>query len=263
MRSLTPVDQAVIQVILSLGRGGLEAMAVNLAIDLKQSGLRSGVIALDEGGLLESRLHEAGVEYHVLNGRQFRNPAFHLSLASKLRAMRAGVIHTHGFAPLLHTVPAVRLAGVSRVVHTEHSYEYLIPRPSLRYALKLLSRTTRVFALVGDRMRPYYESIVGVASHRLEIIPNGIDLDRYRPKTDQLDLRLQLGLPPHGFIVGSAGRLAAEKNYGLLLQAIARNRHAGIDMHVVLFGEGEERAALGELAECLGIQSAVTFAGWR
>jgi glycosyltransferase involved in cell wall biosynthesis len=238
-------------------------MAVDLAIDVKRAGLRSRVIALDAGGLLETRLRDAGVEFDVLNGRRFRNAGFHLSLAEKFRGMSAVVIHTHGFAPLLHTLPARHIAGVSRVVHTEHSFEYLEARPSLRRALRWMSRTTSVFALCGERMRPFYETSIGVSHKRLQIIPNGVDVDKFKPATDRAMLRAELGVPANAFVVGGAGRLAPEKNFGLLITAAGLSRDAGVPMHVVLFGDGEENAALAQLASRLGIQHAVSFAGWR
>jgi glycosyltransferase involved in cell wall biosynthesis len=238
-------------------------MAVDLAIDVGRAGLSSRVVALDEGGLLEGRLGDAGIEYDVLNGRRFRHPGFHISLAAKLRAMHAAVIHTHGFAPLLHTLPASRMGGVSRVVHTEHSFEYLEPRASLRRALKWLSRTTRVFALCGERMLPFYQTIVGVSSKRLQVIPNGIDVDKYRPGASRTSIRAELGVPVDAFVVGSAGRLESEKNYGMLLTAAAHSRATGAPVHVVLFGDGAERPALERVAAELGIRESVSFAGWR
>ena len=263
MRSDVRSDATIVQVVLSLGLGGLESMAVDLAIDLKRAGLSSRVIALDHGGILETRLREAGVGYDILNGRRFGRPHFHFSLAAKLRQVDATVIHTHGFAPLLHTLPASRMGGISCVVHTEHSFEYLEPRASLRRALKWLSRTTRVFAVCGERMLPFYETSVGVSAKRLRVIPNGIDVDQYRPAANQAPIRAELGIPPNAFVVGSAGRLAPEKNYGMLLAAAARSRAGGVPIHVVLFGDGEERSRLERLASTLGIQDAVSFAGWK
>jgi glycosyltransferase involved in cell wall biosynthesis len=256
-------DSTIVQIVLSLGLGGLESMAVDLAIDLNRCGLSARVIALDEGGLLETRLREAGVGYDVLNGRRFSEPNFHLSLAARLRRMRAGIIHTHGFAPLLHTLPASRLGGVWHVVHTEHSFEYLEPRASLRRALKWLSRTTRVFALCGERMLPFYQTRIGVSPQRLQVIPNGIDVDKYRPGVNRAAIRVELGVPVNAFVVGSAGRLAPEKNYGMLLAAVADSRASGVPVHVVLFGEGDDRRELERLTANLGIQASVSFVGWR
>lgn len=253
----------VAQIVLSLDRGGLETMAVDLAIGLKRRGVRPVMIALDEGGVLEANLKTAEIEYVILNGRRFKDPKFHLNVADHLRRVGARIVHTHMFAPLFHSLPGLTLAGISRVVHTEHSFEYLESRPSLRRVLRWMSRTTRAFTLVGERMLPFYTDIVRVAPKRLQVIANGIDPERYRPTIEQGHLRSELGIPVDAFVAGSAGRLAPEKNYQMLVRAAAQCRNSGTSVHVVLFGEGSERAALASQARELGVESSVSFLGWR
>jgi glycosyltransferase involved in cell wall biosynthesis len=253
----------VVQIVLSLGRGGLETMAVDLAIGLERHGIRSVVVALDEGGVLETNLESASVEFAVLHGRRFKDPRFHLELAGHLRRFGASVVHTHMFAPLFHSLPAATLAGVRRIVHTEHSFEYLEPRPALRHMLRWMSRRTQAFTLVGERMLPYYANTVRVSAKRLHVIANGIDAGRYQPPTNAAHLRSELGIPNDVFVIGSAGRLAPEKNYQMLFRAAAECRARGTPVHVALFGEGSERAALASEARALGIDTAISFLGWR
>jgi len=69
--------KTVVQVILNLGHGGMEAMAVSLAAGLDRERFRSVVIALDAGGEYEGVLRDSGVESHVLSGRRLWSPAFH------------------------------------------------------------------------------------------------------------------------------------------------------------------------------------------
>jgi glycosyltransferase involved in cell wall biosynthesis len=238
-------------------------MAVDLAISLNRRGFRSSVIALDEGGVLEAPLREAGVEFVVMNGRRFKDPRRHMALAAELRRLGAGVVHTHMFAPLLHSLPALSLSGVKHLVHTEHSFEYLEPRASYRHTLRWMSRATRAFTLVGERMLPFYEKVVGVARHRLQVIVNGVDPEKYRPGQDKQKIRVELGIPVDALVVGSAGRLAPEKNYGMLIEAAAKCRARGTPIHIALFGEGTERLALMDSAAKIGIAEHVSFLGWR
>lgn len=52
---------AVTQVILELGRGGLETMSADLAVEIAARGIRSTVVGLDAAGELEARLLGNGV----------------------------------------------------------------------------------------------------------------------------------------------------------------------------------------------------------
>lgn len=253
---------AIVQVLLNLGRGGMEAMAVGLAIALQRGGQRSVVIALDAGGEHEAVLRDAGVRYHVMNGRKFRNPTAHLRLLRLLRAEGAVAVHTHHFATLLHTLPAVKLAGVRRLVHTEHSFQYLRDRRDARWLLRGMSWMSDGFAVVGTEMQPFYRDAVRVPVDRLHVVENGVDPDRYRRPADVEAARARLGLPG-GFLVGTAGRMFPEKDYGVLIRGAQLASEWLPDLQLVLIGDGPDRPDLERLASTLGVRDRILFLGWR
>jgi glycosyltransferase involved in cell wall biosynthesis len=191
------------------------------------------------------------------------DPRFHLSLAALLRRLRPTVVHTHHFSPLLAASAARLLAGAPRLVHTEHSFEYLKDRPDYRRTLAALSRSCAVFSVLGEQMVPYYAEQVRVPASRLAVIPNGVDLSRFVPVADRRAERVALGLPPDGFLVGTAGRLEAEKHYGLLIRAFARAFPDRDGAVLVIAGDGAERAPLEALAADLALGDRVRFLGWR
>lgn len=255
----------IVQVLLNLGHGGMESMAVNLARGLDPQRFRVVVVALDAGGEHETPLRQAGIEYHVLGGRRFWHPGFHWSFGRLLRTLGADVVHTHHFGCLVHSLPAAWLARVPRRVHTEHSYQYLEPRADYRRVLRGLSAVSDAFVVVGQSMRAYYEERVRVSTQRLRVIPNGIDTERYRPRrrTDAGAARRALGVPPDAYLIGTAGRFFPEKDYCTLLRGVAALSNTRADAHLVMIGEGPERSTLEALVAALGIASRVTFLGWR
>jgi L-malate glycosyltransferase len=70
-----------------------------------------------------------------------------------------------------------------------------------------------------------------------------------------------LGLPADAFVIGSVGRLAVEKNQRALIAALAALRDRAIETHLVIVGEGAQRAALARQVAELRLQSHVTLAG--
>lgn len=62
--------------------------------------------------------------------------------------------------------------------------------------------------------------------------------------------------------VVSVGRLAAQKNFAMLISAFAQFRHGHPEYVLDIFGDGSQRAALGKLAFDLGIADKVRFAGY-
>lgn len=237
-------------------------MAVGLAGALAKRGIRAVLIALDEGGELEPTIRAAGVEQYVLGGRKLRDPRFHWRLARVLRHVRPDVVHSHNFAALLHTAVSRRVALVPRMVHTEHAFEYLATKPYDRW-VRAASRGCDAFVVVGEQLVPFFRDRVGVAPSRLRVIRNGVDLTIYQPQVNAAAARASLGLPEGGFVVGSAGRLAPEKDLAVLVRAIDQARRMRDDVRLVLAGEGVERPALEQLVSSLGLTDHVRFLGWR
>ncbi len=262
-RGLVPAaNRSVVQVVQSFGRGGLEALSVNLAVGLRDVGVRPIMVALEEGGVLENVLSREGIEHEIIGRGRYRDPRTHRRLSQLFASSRPQAVHTHHFAALASSVATARLARVPTLVHTEHAFQYLEARPGLHRPLRWMSRFVDSFVVVGAEMRDYYVDRVGVAPARMRVIPNGVDTVRYRPTTDRAAARARAGLP-NATLVGTAGRFAAVKNYPMLVTAVAAVRQSRPDVHLVMCGDGDERGALERLAGELGIADAVHFLGWR
>lgn len=92
----------------------------------------------------------------------------------------------------------------------------------------------------------------GVATERIEIVPNGIDHGGYyRPEVERESGRLV-----------TVGRLCERKGQADLLRAFARLHQADSDVHLDIVGKGPQRAHLQELAVELGVEDSVTFHGF-
>jgi len=101
-----------------------------------------------------------------------------------------------------------------------------------------------------------------VPERQLHIVPNGVHLDRFGPKGD--DLRAEFGIDADALVVGSVGHLRPEKNFARLIHATAQAApRLEFPLHLVLVGDGVERDALVELTQTLGIGPRVHFAGHR
>jgi glycosyltransferase involved in cell wall biosynthesis len=94
----------------------------------------------------------------------------------------------------------------------------------------------------------------------VEVISNGIDVARFAPAFDQVEARRELGLPNKPTILYT-GRLDAEKDMDTWLRAGAVALQS-FDAHLVVGGEGTDKARLVALAQRLGIARNVSFPGY-
>ncbi|HTW83054.1 MAG TPA: glycosyltransferase [Candidatus Sulfotelmatobacter sp.] len=91
----------------------------------------------------------------------------------------------------------------------------------------------------------------------VHVVPSGIDVARFAAGRRSGEARAVLGARADEPVVLSVGRLGAEKNLELALDALA----AAPDLRLALVGEGPQRGALAERAARLGIAERVRFLG--
>jgi glycosyltransferase involved in cell wall biosynthesis len=147
-----------------------------------------------------------------------------------LRRLRVDVLHTHNPKPGLYGRAVGRLAGVPIVVNTVHGY-YASDTDRLlkRTAVYLLEAVASRFSDAELFQNP--EDLAVARRWRIArpkrslLLGNGIDLVRFDPSRfsaqQRADVRASLGVRPDQILVGTVGRLVAEKGYRELFTAAA------------------------------------------
>ena len=101
------------------------------------------------------------------------------------------------------------------------------------------------------------------AERKIRVVPNGVDLLRFRPGEGAGRLRSELGLQASVPIVVTTGQLTPVKGHRFLLEGMARGAFGEPRPVVVLIGSGPREGPLRELARSLGTADRVCFLGFR
>jgi glycosyltransferase involved in cell wall biosynthesis len=230
------------------------------------------IIAPADGTLFD-RAEAAGLEVIRLNrmgrGRRvypWRDVEAFRELTAHLQAGEFDVVHTHaGRAGALGRVAAARL-GRAAVVHTLHGFPFneFQPAPVRRGLLAIerrLARLTDYFITDG--------TFVASESIRLKIAPPErvraviSPIDGVNPVSDaaRREARLVLGLPESAKVVGTTGRVTAQKSPLDMVRAIARLQRP--DVYTVWVGDGDLRPATEQLIEREGLGGRFLLIGAR
>lgn len=163
--------------------------------------------------------------------------------AKIIRSYRPHVVHSRNWGAI-EAVFAARLARVPVVIHSEHGYE-LDMLAGLPLRRRLFRRAAyaladAVFTVSAD-LRAYHARQVWIPPSRIRVLANGVDSDRFAPPSGtKAAIRASLGLPVNAFLVGSVGRLVPIKGHAALLDAAEILIQRGVDLSVVLVGDGSE-----------------------
>ncbi|MFC7882496.1 glycosyltransferase [Streptomyces sp. NPDC057376] len=251
-----------LHVITGLGVGGAEQQ---LRLLLRHLPVDCDVVTLTNPGPVADGLTADGVDVVHLGMAGNRDLAALPRLTRLIRTGGYDLVHTHLYRACLYGRLAARLAGVRAVVATEHSLgdSRMEGRPltsgvrALYLAGERLgSATVAVSPTVADRLKRW-----GVPAPRIEVVPNGIDLARFRfDPVARLRTRRRLGLPQDAYVVGGVGRLTPGKRFDVLVRALARLPD---DCWLLLVGGGPEEHVLRRTAREAGVADRVLLTGER
>lgn len=254
----------VTHVVFDLHGGGLESLVAAMAARFAESPIAMSVITLSgRAGRLGEQTRPLLDQYHVLRPVPVLSMLLPLALVRRIRMTSPDVVHLHSGAWYKSAV-AARLAGVRRVIYTEHGREHDDPALS-KWLDRRAAACTSLVVAVSRRLHRYLTSVVGLAEGKVCTIENGVDTTLFAPGDAPADLRASLGIPDDAYVLGSVGRLEPVKAYDRLIEAVATlNRDESLKhaVYLVLCGEGSQRAMLEGLARSSGVGERVKMVGW-
>jgi sugar transferase (PEP-CTERM/EpsH1 system associated) len=186
-------------------------------------------------------------------------------LSRLFRSERPDIVHSRNWGAI-EGVLAGKLARVPRVIHSEHGRDIhtMHSDPWRRRVFRRFcySLADEVFA-VSQELREHYAKQVGISPARLNVIPNGVDVDRFRPnESSRQSLRQQIGAADSEIVIGTVGRLDPVKDHATLLQAAGQLIDDGMSLRVVIVGDGPERERLlATIESSPSLRNRVTLAG--
>jgi glycosyltransferase involved in cell wall biosynthesis len=160
------------------------------------------------------------------------------------------VVHCHltwgsVFGTAIQMLRAFARGGSPVVVETYHSVGIPIPRWKRSLHALLLARRDAVAFMAEDDYWSAYKA--RRPALRVEVIPNGVSPPRSLDPAASENYRCAATRIPKGaLVVGSIGRLVPERTPQRLIAIFAEILRLGVDAHLLLAGEGSERAKLEE-----------------
>lgn len=253
----------VLHVITGLGVGGAE---MQLWCQIRHTRHHADVVTLYNKGPVAQMLENDGIR--VTDLRMTSNTQ--LSALGRLRRLiRAGrydVVHTHLYRSQIYGRIAAWLARTPVVLTTEHSIgETHLERRKMTTGVRTLylasevcsHATIAVSETVRDRLVRW-----GVNDRKIHTIPNGVDFERVAFDPDaRVRIRKEFSIPDGAHVTGVLGRLDPNKQFDLVIEAIAPLLRD--NRRLMIVGKGDERANLEQVVARHGVADHVIFTGER
>ncbi len=242
---------------------------MNLINHLPAEQFRHTIVCLQHAGNFRERITRDDVTIHELHKPDGKALHLYGQVRHLLGRIRPDIVHTRNIPTLDMLLPA-RLAGVTRLVHSEHGLDQLeLTGTNRKY--NLLRRASRLLArhyiTVSRDLADWMQARVGVPAHRVSAIHNGVDTARFHPGDCHHDLLPADFRPERGLVFGTLGRFEAVKDQLNLAEAfvalVKRRPALRARARLILVGDGSQRHAIEAVLQAGGVRDLCWLPGFR
>jgi glycosyltransferase involved in cell wall biosynthesis len=235
----------ITHVISGLQADGAETVLHTITSRMDSKRFRNEVVSLTDLGPMAERLEASGIPVRALGMRPSAPNPIHLArLASWLKKSKPQVVHTWMYHADLIGGTAAWIAGKLPVVWGIH-HTNLDPSQNKRTTIWTAQACARLSSSLPSRIVCCSEASLlahaqfGYAKEKMEVIPNGFDVDQFRPDPAAREsLRAELGISRDTPLIGMAARFHIQKDHRNFVEAAVRLHAVAPDVHFVLCGKG-------------------------
>lgn len=250
---------------LSDSRGGIESFLLNLARGVDPNEISFGYIAYGDTPACEKELIDLGGQIYRVPSR--KTPISFVSAVKRiLLEDKYDILHIHKNSPtdILPFIAGSKLNGIKIIAHAHNTAghypgKHLIINTIGRYFI--IRKTDKMLACSKKAAAWLFGDKVAQEADRVEIIPNGIDLNAYRYNRitrEKVRRKLQLG---NSLVLGCVGRFVPQKNQAYIIDIMSKLIEMGIDVKTLFIGDGNLRKDVEEKAIKAGLMNKCSFIG--
>lgn len=258
-RNTRPIK--VMYVTFSLDHGGAEKMMYDVATGLNRNCFDAHVLCLQPGGTLRGRFEESGIPVHTIIKKPMKDVTLPARIFKLFAQERPDVVHVQNGYSWLYSTLAARASGAG-VVYVEHS---VWETPSSLYLM--LSKIMEVISTRIVTPSEYVKNLIStkqkVRNERVDVIYNGVDIDRIRNRKDIHLKKREVGIEDGDRVIGIVARLTPVKNHVSLIKAMKIVCERIERCKLLVVGDGELRPQLEQEVRQSGLEKAIAFLGTR
>src|SRR5574341_248707 len=261
----------VVHLITDLDTGGAEMMLYKVLSRMNRQRFQNVVVSLTDRGTLAGRIEQLGIPVHTLGMPPgLPAPLGLWRLLALLRRVRPDILQTWLYHADLMGLVAGRLAGMPAILWNIRCSDMDMSRYSRMSALvvRLLAWSSAQpdLVLVNSQAGRRRHEAIGYHPRRWLFIPNGFELDRFRPDPSARPrLRRELSLPDDALLIGMVARYDPMKDHHTFLRAARRLLDRWPDVHFALVGRdmSHDNPDLARLINSLDLHPNIHLLGER
>ncbi|KLV01003.1 glycosyltransferase [Photobacterium aphoticum] len=260
------MTRSVVHIVHGFHIGGLEKLIVN-CINKMGNHYQHTIISLTSASDDIAKQLNYPVKVIALDKPPGNSARLYPLLYKHLRTLNPDIVQTYNLATIEYQCIAA-LARIPIRIHAEHGRDTYDPFGKVkkyRYLRKICAPFIHHVVAVSDDLYQWLAHDVGIPENKLILIRNGINTEHFQPAASSRPSDKNVTAFPHTFTFGHVARLQSVKNQQLLIlayqSACEQSPTFAEDTQLVLVGDGDQRAALEQLAAQSTSGAQIHFAG--
>lgn len=275
MNQETTKPKKVLFIVTKAGRGGAQRYVCDLARSLPRESYHP-IVAYGVPGALSEKLQKEGVEIHEIPSLQrdmslSADISAYRALHKLIRTLKPDIVHVNSSKAAFLGALAAQSCGVKRIVFTVHGWPFKEQRAfPLKQIIYLASYLTALLAHVVIVLSPedqkLGEAMQGVTA-KICHLPLGIEAISYVTREEALESLWRIipqdRLPREAIKIVTIAELTPNKGLRYAIEALHDlGTRSSANYVYIVFGEGEERDELLQLAKQKFVEDKVFFVGF-
>jgi glycosyltransferase involved in cell wall biosynthesis len=244
--------------------GGGESHLLSLVENLDKDVFDPVVLSFTDGPMID-RLRTMGVRTHVIHTEKPFDITRWPKVKELMRAERPALIHAHGTRASSNTLYAARSLRIP-LVYTIHGWSFHDDQHPLIRTIRILGEryiTSHAAVNISVSASNRQSGLDHIKGLKARVIHNGIDQEKFSPSRTFKAIRQELNIPSGALLVLFIARFTAHKQPLTLIKAFGEALQSLPDLHLLMVGDGDQKAAGVELANELGLEDKIHFQAFR
>ncbi len=244
--------------------GGGESHLLSLVENLDRSRFEPIVLSFTDGPMIE-RLKEFKVETKVIPTLKPFDVTKWIAIKKFIQDKKIDVVHAHGTRAASNVLWASRVLGIP-VIYTIHGWSFhqdqvFFIRKIRVFGEKYLTARSDINISVSLSNQQYGKK--HISSFQSVVINNGIDTDKFNPLKKFKDIRKELQIREESVLLLFIARFTFQKQPLALIRAFKEVVAIRHNLHLLMVGDGEEKAEAEQLIKSEGLGEKITIITFR
>lgn len=255
----------VLNIVESITYGGVERRRLSLAKMLNKEAFELKIICTHYRGEIPERIKDCGVEVIAVGKlKNIFDWEKHNKVISVIREFRPQIVHGAVFEGVtMATVSSVFCRVPVLIIEETSDPQNRSWRGNL--LMRLFSFFADAVVGVSHASTNYLIETLKISPKKVHLISNGVAIPREVSEKESEQLKATLSIDTGKIIIGSVGRMIHDgtKRFSDLIKAFEMLVRKGLNVHLILVGDGPEKVNYERLVQQLNIEKSVTFEGYQ